>query len=155
MLRWLAVCAALACGWADAQPPQRVVLGQLEIEGVPPVPQEFLSRLRPFQNTRQANFLGWIGDGILIGTRFGNTTQLHRVEIPMGARRQLTFFNEPVAAAHVSPKPAPDPQNRRCGSDAPGNRRSRSERPYVASCPGSEHGEKPECRGETGPDRVR
>ena len=107
MLRRLAVCAALACGWADAQPPQRVVLGQLEIEGVPPVPQEFLSRLRPYQNTRQANFLGWIGDGILIGTRFGNTTQLHRVEIPMGARRQLTFFNEPVGAAHVSPKPAP------------------------------------------------
>ena len=108
MLRWLAVCAALACGWADAQPAQRVVLGQLEIEGVPPVPQEFLSRLRPYQNTRQANFLGWIGDGILIGTRFGNTTQLHRVEIPMGARRQLTFFNEPVGAAHVSPKPAPE-----------------------------------------------
>ena len=108
MLRPLAVCAALACGWADAQPPQRVVLGQLEIEGVPPVPQELLSNLRSYQNTRQANFLGWIGDGILIGTRFGNTTQLHRVEIPMGARRQLTFFNEPVGAAHVSPKPAPE-----------------------------------------------
>ncbi len=107
MFRWLAVCAALACGWADAQPPQRVVLGQLEIEGVPPVPQEFLSRLRPYQNTRQADFLGWIGDGILIDTRFGNTTQLHRVDVPLGARRQLTFFDEPVGAAHVSPKPAP------------------------------------------------
>ena len=84
-----------------------MVLGQLEIEGVPPVPQEFLSRLRPYQNTRQADFLGWIGDGILIDTRFGNTTQLHRVDVPLGARRQLTFFDEPVGAAHVSPKPAP------------------------------------------------
>ena len=109
MTRPLILFAALACVCAAAsEQPQRVVLGQLEIEGVPPVPEELLSNLRPYQNTRQANFLGWIGDGILIGTRFGNTTQLHRVETPLGARRQLTFFDEPVAAAHVSPKPTPE-----------------------------------------------
>ena len=101
----LALCAAMACAGADGQQPERAVVGQLEIEGVPPVPDTLLARLRPYQNTRQASFLGWIGDGILIGTRFGNTTQLHRVETPLGARRQLTFFDEPVASAHVSPQP--------------------------------------------------
>ena len=109
MLRPLAVCAALACvGATAAEQPNRVVLGQLEIEGVPPVPATLLARLRPYQNTRQAGFLGWIGDGILIATRFGNTTQLHRVDTPLGARRQITFFDEPVGAAQVSPKPVPD-----------------------------------------------
>ena len=109
MSRVLAVCAALVwvCASAAGQQPNRVVLGQLEVEGVPPVPEELLSNLRPYQNTRQANFFGWIGDGILIGTRFGNTTQLHRIETPLGARRQLTFFDEPVGGAQVSPKPSP------------------------------------------------
>src|SRR5690606_21266783 len=40
----------------------------------------------------------WTPDGaLLIGTRFANTTQLHRVDQPMGARRQLTYYDEPVA----------------------------------------------------------
>ncbi|MCY3821870.1 MAG: alpha/beta fold hydrolase [Gammaproteobacteria bacterium] len=109
-LRSLVAHAALVCMCATAagQPPDRAVVGQLEIEGVPPVPEALLARLRPYQNTRQASFLGWIGDGILIGTRFGNTTQLHRVETPLGARRQLTFFDEPIGAAHVSPVPVPE-----------------------------------------------
>lgn len=104
----LALCAAMACAGAAGQQPERAVVGQLEIEGVPPVPDALLARLRPYQNTRQASFLGWIGDGILIGTRFGNTTQLHRVETPLGARRQLTFFDEPVGTAQVSPLPEPE-----------------------------------------------
>ena len=104
----LALCAAMACAGAAGQQPERALVGQLEIEGVPPVPDTLLARLQPYQNTRQASFLGWIGDGILIGTRFGNTTQLHRVETPLGARRQLTFFDEPVGTAHVSPLPAPE-----------------------------------------------
>ena len=87
---------------------QQTVVGQLEIEGVPPVPDALLATLRPYQNARQASFLGWIGDGILIATRFGNTTQLHRVETPLGTRRQLTFFDEPVVVAHVNPQPAPE-----------------------------------------------
>ena len=96
------------CAGATGQQPNRAPPGQLEIEGVPPVPDALLAKLHPYQNTRQATFRGWIGDGILISTRFGNTTQLHRVETPLGARRQLTFFEEPVGAAQVRPTPAPD-----------------------------------------------
>lgn len=106
----LAVGAATvwACAGAAGQEPGPAVLGQLEIEGVPEIPDTFLARLRPYQHTRQASFLGWIGDGILIGTRFGNTTQLHRVETPLGARSQLTFFDEPVGTAYIGPQPAPE-----------------------------------------------
>ncbi len=104
----LTICTALVCASAAGQQPNRIVQGQLEIEGVPPVSDALLARLHPYQNTRQATFRGWLGDGILIGTRFGNTSQLHRVETPLGARRQITFFEEPVGAAQVSPTPDPD-----------------------------------------------
>ena len=40
---------------------------------------------------------------MLILTRFGNTNQLHRVDMPMGDRTQLTFFDERVAGAAVRP----------------------------------------------------
>ena len=36
---------------------------------------------------------------MLIATRFGNTTQLHRVAMPMGAREQLSFEVEPVGGS--------------------------------------------------------
>ena len=81
------------------------MLGQLVIDGVPPIPMELVARLEAYQNKRSALFLGWLGDDILISTRFGNTAQLHRVDEPLGMRGQVTFFEEPVAAAAVSPDP--------------------------------------------------
>jgi len=80
----------------------------LVVDGVPEVPSEVVEGLNRYQNVRSASLLGWIGDGILIATRFGNTTQLHRVETPLGMRRQLTFFAEPVAGARVNPDPDRD-----------------------------------------------
>ncbi len=41
---------------------------------------------------------------MLIGTRFGNSTQVHLVKRPGGARTQLTFFDEPVASASFQPQ---------------------------------------------------
>ena len=75
----------------------------LVVDGVPEVPRSLLAGLHRYRNTRSARMLGWIGDGVLIATRFGNTTQLHRVEAPLGMRRQITFFPEPVAGASVNP----------------------------------------------------
>ena len=47
---------------------------------------------------RTAGFAGWNARdrSMLITTRFGNTAQLHRVAMPMGAREQLSFEAEPV-----------------------------------------------------------
>lgn len=71
----------------------------ISVENVPVVPPEMIARLRQYQNVRSAGFQGWSpdGKGILIGTRFGNTIQLHRVYEPGGRREQITFFDEPVA----------------------------------------------------------
>lgn len=67
-------------------------------QDVPVVPPELMERLRQYQNVRSAAFRGWSpdGKGILIATRFGDTTQLHRVYEPGGRREQVTFFSEPA-----------------------------------------------------------
>jgi dipeptidyl aminopeptidase/acylaminoacyl peptidase len=74
-------------------------------EGIPEAPAALKERLRQYQNTRAARFAGFTiaGDEILILTRFGQTDQVHLVAEPMGARQQLTFFDEPIADAVPSP----------------------------------------------------
>jgi dipeptidyl aminopeptidase/acylaminoacyl peptidase len=68
-------------------------------ESVPLVSPQLAERLQAYQNVREAAFCGWAPDGrgILIATRFGDTTQLHRVYEPGGRRDQVTFFAEPVS----------------------------------------------------------
>jgi dipeptidyl aminopeptidase/acylaminoacyl peptidase len=83
---------------------ERVTRGNLVIEGIPEIPPALIERMRRYQNTRQAAFAGWTADGALtVSTRFGNTAQLHLVGQPMGARRQITFFDEPVGGGSWSP----------------------------------------------------
>src|SRR5688572_27041335 len=79
--------------------------GNLVLEGVPDVPPEVAERMLQYQNTRGVSILELAEDGksLLIGTRFGDTTQLHRVDKPLGMRRQLTFFKEPVRGARLRP----------------------------------------------------
>ncbi|HSG90973.1 MAG TPA: S9 family peptidase [Pseudomonadales bacterium] len=82
-------------------------IGKLVLENVPEVPDALAERLRPYQDVRSAALQGWLPDGrMLIGTRFADTTQIHLVAAPGGARRQLTFFSEPVRGA----EPSTDPQ---------------------------------------------
>ncbi|MDX1442334.1 MAG: alpha/beta fold hydrolase [Gammaproteobacteria bacterium] len=82
---------------ALAENVERVEKGALVMEGIPDIPEETLDRLRQYNNVRGASLRGWTPDGgIMIGTRFGSTTQLHRVDEPMGVRHQLTFYDEPV-----------------------------------------------------------
>ncbi len=58
-------------------------------EGVPEVPRDLKAQLRRYQNTRSAMFQGWLGGRreILIGTRFADTNQVHRVLFPGGRGR--------------------------------------------------------------------
>jgi acetyl esterase/lipase len=55
-------------------------------------------RLKPYLDMRSGTTYGWWpgGQGIMIGTRFGSSQQLHRVQAAMGARTQITFNTEPV-----------------------------------------------------------
>jgi dipeptidyl aminopeptidase/acylaminoacyl peptidase len=80
---------------AGAPPPSMVV------DGVPPLPERIARRTRQYHEVRGATLLDWepAGQGLLIGTRFGDTNQVHLVSTPGGARRQLTFGQEPVGSA--------------------------------------------------------
>ncbi|MFQ5865380.1 MAG: S9 family peptidase [bacterium] len=93
--------------WIFAQG-NRVEKGNLVIEGIPEIPQRIVDRLLQYQNTRSASLQDWhpSGEGILISTRFGETTQIHWVKTPGGARQQITFFNEPVGGAEMNPDPS-------------------------------------------------
>ncbi|MCA9122666.1 MAG: alpha/beta fold hydrolase [Planctomycetaceae bacterium] len=72
-------------------------------EEVPVVPEELFERLNQYTNIRSADMQGWSpdGNGILVSTRFGNSSQLHRVYTPGGRREQVTFFEEPVRGGFI------------------------------------------------------
>jgi dipeptidyl aminopeptidase/acylaminoacyl peptidase len=108
--RFLSVfAAALFCVLltAPATAVERVERGNLVIEGIPEIPQEVQDQLQRYQNARSANLQGWhpTGEGVLISTRFGETSQIHWVREPGAARQQITFFDEPVGGAEPSPMP--------------------------------------------------
>lgn len=73
----------------------------LLVSGVPEIPAALKERLNQYLNARSAVLQDVAPDGraVLVSTRFANTSQLHLVEHPLGARTQLTFFDEPVAGA--------------------------------------------------------
>ncbi len=84
---------------------ERKEMGNLVLEDVPDIPKEISARIQQYQNTRSASFADWIPnrDGMLMATRFGNTTQLHLLQQPGGARNQITFFEEPVGNGSFCP----------------------------------------------------
>jgi len=83
----------------------RVERGALVLENIPDTPPAIRERLRQYVNTRGAGFQDFTPDGgILITTRFGDTSQVHKVATPLGARQQLTFYADSVAGAGQRPK---------------------------------------------------
>lgn len=87
---------------------ERITQGNLVMENIPEIPSALAERMHQYQNTRAAGLASWdpSGEGMLIGTRFGNTAQVHHVAAPGTARRQLTFYDEPVRGASFPPDPA-------------------------------------------------
>jgi dipeptidyl aminopeptidase/acylaminoacyl peptidase len=99
-----AISLLLAAWQLQAQVEKKEV-GNLIVEGVPEIPASVIERMNQYQNTRGASFSGWSPDGktILISTRFAETSQIHVVDHPGGARKQITFFKEPVGGASYCP----------------------------------------------------
>ncbi len=75
-------------------------------EGIPDIPAALADEVRRYTESRSAHFVSWHPEKVamLIATRFGNTSQIHELRMPGGARRQLTFFNEPVGVAEWEPE---------------------------------------------------
>ncbi|WP_427914662.1 S9 family peptidase [Ramlibacter sp. MMS24-I3-19] len=104
-LATLLLLAALA---AHAQKPAVPAIApneNLVAEGIPPIPVAVAEEVRRYTESRSARFLDWhpTRREMLVGTRFGETVQVHLVKQPLGARTQLTFFPERVGAASWQP----------------------------------------------------
>lgn len=80
-------------------------IGQMVLEDVPEVDPAARERMLQYLAVRPTALSDVADDGkaLLVSTRFGDTNQIHLVAAPMGARRQLTFFDEPVTAARFVP----------------------------------------------------
>ena len=96
----------LSAGFVSAQAPVLRPTDNLIAEGIPDIPATLADEVRRYTEARSASFVSWHPEReeMLISTRFGNTNQIHEVRFPGGARRQLTFFNEPIAGAEWEPR---------------------------------------------------
>ncbi|MBL8811945.1 MAG: S9 family peptidase [Planctomycetaceae bacterium] len=107
ILKWFPafVFVVMSCENGFAQ--KMITPGEnLVIDGVPAISSGIAEQVRKYTESRSAAFADWhpTKREMLISTRFGNTPQLHEIRMPGGARRQLTFLEEPVQSATWEPK---------------------------------------------------
>src|SRR5215510_5962339 len=88
---------------AVVTPPESIVA-----DGVPKVPATLAETAGRYGAYRSAGLADWnpTKREMLISTRFGDTSQLHLVSAPGGARRQLTFFSDAVTNGRFHPNGA-------------------------------------------------
>jgi dipeptidyl aminopeptidase/acylaminoacyl peptidase len=77
----------------------------LVAEGIPKIPAALAESVGRYSEFRAAAFASWHPSRreMLIETRFGDTSQVHQVRFPGGARTQLTFFPDRIAGADYQP----------------------------------------------------
>ncbi|TWT44532.1 Prolyl tripeptidyl peptidase precursor [Phycisphaerae bacterium RAS1] len=90
---------------ASAAEPTSRQVGQVVLEGVPAWGDAIRERMLQYINVRSAGLqsIAAGGKSVLITTRFGSTAQLHVVDMPLGMRRQISFFDEPIGRAFFIP----------------------------------------------------
>lgn len=78
----------------------------LTVEGIPPIPSKIASDIKRYTESRSSFFVDWhpTKREMLMTTRFANVNQLHQLTMPMGMRKQLTFYDEPVSNATYEPQ---------------------------------------------------
>jgi len=107
LLRWFApVAALLLLSTAAAEVERRAVHdGNLILEDIPEIPREIIGGLNRYQNVRSASFRAWTADSksLYVSTGFGDVDSIHRVDMPLGARSQITFYDEPVGGIVAQP----------------------------------------------------
>jgi len=90
-----------------AEPPVKTLTpgDNLVIDGIPPIPMELVEQIGRYTESRSGVFQDWHPGKaeMLITTRFGDTNQVHRVAMPLGARTQLTFFPDRIDGASYEP----------------------------------------------------
>jgi dipeptidyl aminopeptidase/acylaminoacyl peptidase len=94
----LASAARAQAAAASAKPAAIKPADNLVADGLPEIPAEIAEAVGRYTEFRGAGLASWhpTRREILISTRLGDTSQLHEVRFPLGARRQLTFFPDRV-----------------------------------------------------------
>ena len=74
-------------------------------ENIPEITTDLASRVKKYSESRSASLVGIhpTKNEIIISTRFAATSQLHVVTQAIGARTQITFFDEPISNASYEP----------------------------------------------------
>lgn len=74
-------------------------------ENILPIPKNLNQAIKKYSESRNAGIADIHPNGkeIIAVTRFASTNQLHKISVPMGARKQITFFDEPVNTASYEP----------------------------------------------------
>jgi dipeptidyl aminopeptidase/acylaminoacyl peptidase len=104
-LLFVAMLMASAVGMLPAQTETVQAPENLVVDGIPPIPAALAETAGRYGNYRTAVLRDWNPEKrqMLIATRFGDTAQLHLVNVPGGARQQLTFFTDSVAGGRFHP----------------------------------------------------
>jgi len=102
----------LAAGVAWAAPAwsaPAIVRGNLVLDGIPEqsaLTADKIDKLDAYLSAREARPQGFTAKGqVLIATRFGEVDELHLIDQPLGALRQITFIRDPVLRGAFSPDP--------------------------------------------------
>ena len=98
----LAIVPAAGLAQGDSLRPS----DNLVVDGIPPIPPDVIRGVGRYTEFRSAGFNSWdpVKREMLIGTRFAETNQIHRVKFPGGDRSQLTFFTDRVGGGSYGPK---------------------------------------------------
>lgn len=77
----------------------------LIVQGIPDVPVSIKNDLMRYSESRAAALADWhpVKRNMLISTRFANVSQLHVVKMPLGARKQITFYEDAVTNGTYEP----------------------------------------------------
>lgn len=104
-LSYLVAIFSLFLSISSAQNSEIVPNENLAAEGIPKIPSSLADEVERYNNARGASFAGWhpTRREILISTRFADTPQIHRVQMPRGDRTQLTFYPDAVFNAKYQP----------------------------------------------------
>ncbi len=102
---WINTAVAALCGMGVI-----LVVAQenIVVRNVPAIDADVAESISKYKNVRAASVVDWIGDKLLIRTRFGESSQLHLVSNPMGMRKQITFQDQPISGVLVPNVEQPD-----------------------------------------------
>lgn len=105
--KYVVVALSLAGIFLSAQEKSEFVSPNenLVSENILPIPKSLNQTIKKYSESRNAGLADIHPNGqeIIATTRFASTNQLHKISAPMGSRRQITFFDEPVNTASYEP----------------------------------------------------